>query len=84
MLPLVTRGRFIGLDLLAAGAWAAALVTAQAALGDLLASVTVLDQPRGGPVGPIAAALVVLAAVTAAPASLGGTGYPATAGRGIP
>ncbi len=84
VLPLVVRGRFTGLDLLAAGAWAAALVTAQAALGDLLASVTVLDQPRGGPVGPIAAALVVFTAVTASPSSVGGTGEPAAAGRGIP
>lgn len=84
LLPLVVRGRFVGLDLLAAGAWAAALVTAQAALGDLLASVTTLDQPRGGVVGPIGAALVVLAAATAAPTSVRGTGEPATAGRGIP
>jgi hypothetical protein len=83
-LALVVRGRFMGLDLLAAGAWAAVLITAQAALGDLLASVTVLDQPRGGVAGPIAAALVMLAATTAAPSSLWGTGEPATAGRGIP
>jgi hypothetical protein len=84
LLPLVVRGRFLALDLLAAGAWAAALVTAQAALSDLLASVTALDQPRGGPVGPIAAGLIVLAAATAAPASFWGTEEPATAGRGIP
>ena len=83
-LALVVRGRFMGLDLLAAGAWAAVLITAQAALGDLLASTTVLDQPRGGVAGPIAAALVMLAATTAAPSSLWGTGEPATAGRGIP
>jgi hypothetical protein len=84
VLPLVVRGRFLGLDLLAAGAWAAVLVTAQAALGDLLASVTALDQPRGGVAGPIGAALLVLVAASAAPASVRGAGEPATAGRGIP
>ncbi|HEY1357242.1 MAG TPA: serine/threonine-protein kinase [Thermoleophilaceae bacterium] len=84
VLPLVVRGRYVGLDLLAAGAWAAVLVTAQAALGDLLASVTALDQPRGGPVGPIAAALVVFAAAMASQSSFRGTGEPVTAGRGIP
>lgn len=84
LLPLVLRGRFVALDLLAASAWAAALVAAQAALGDLLASVTALDQPRGGPAGSIAAALIVLAAAAAAPASAAGSGEPATAGRGLP
>ncbi len=84
VLPLVVRGRFLVLDLLAASAWAAALVAAQAALGDLLASVTALDQARGGPAGAIAAALVVVAAAAAAPASAGGSGEPATAGRGLP
>jgi hypothetical protein len=84
LLPLVVRGRFLGLDLVAAGAWAAALVVAQAALGEVLASVTVLDQPRGGPVGPIVAALVVVGAAATRPASIRGTGEPATAGRGIP
>jgi hypothetical protein len=84
LLPLLVRGRFLGLDVIAAAAWAAALVVAQAALGDLLASVTVLDQPRGGAAGPIAAALLVLAAAAAAPTSTWGTGEPVTAGRGIP
>jgi eukaryotic-like serine/threonine-protein kinase len=84
LLPLVVRGRFLAIDLVAAGAWAAALVVAQAGLGDLLAPVTVLDQPRGGVAGPIAAALLVLGAVAAAPASSWGTGEPATAGRGLP
>jgi hypothetical protein len=84
LLPLVVRGRFLPLDFVAAGAWAAALVVAQSGLASLLASVTALEQPRGGSVGPIAAALVVLTAAASAAASFRRAGEPATAGRGIP
>ena len=84
LLPLLVRGRFLALDVIAAGAWAAALVVAQAAAADVLASVTALDQPRGGAVGPVGAALVVLAVAATSPASFWGTEEPATAGRGIP
>ena len=84
VLALVVRGRFLALDVVAAGAWAAALVVAQAAVAEPLAPVTALDQPRGGSVGPILAAAVVLAVAVAAPASFRGTQEPATAGRGIP
>jgi hypothetical protein len=84
LLPLVVRGRFLGLDLLAAAVWAAALVAALAGLGDLLASVTALDQARGAAVGSILAALVVLGAAMTSPGPVEGTGEPATAGRGIP
>jgi eukaryotic-like serine/threonine-protein kinase len=84
LLPLVVRGRFLALDFVAAGAWAAAFVVAQSGVASLLASVTALEQPRGGSVGPMAAALVVLTAAASAPASFRRTGEPATAGRGIP
>jgi membrane protein DedA with SNARE-associated domain len=80
----VVRGRFLALDLLAAAVWAAALVVALAGLGDLLASVTALDQARGAAAGSILAALVVLGAAMTAPGPVGGTAEPATAGRGIP
>ena len=38
VLPLVVRGRYIALDLLAAALWAAALAAALIALGDALAA----------------------------------------------
>jgi eukaryotic-like serine/threonine-protein kinase len=84
LLPLVVRGRFLALDFVAAAAWGVAFVMAQAGLGNLLASVTTLDQPRGGSVGPTAAALIVLTAAASGQASFRGSGEPATAGRGIP
>ena len=50
----------------------------------LVQTAPALDQPRGGSVGPILAAAVVLAVAVAAPASFRETQEPATAGRGIP
>ena len=47
LLPLVVRGRWLAIDLLGAGLWAAGLVAAHAALGDMLAATTALDQARG-------------------------------------
>jgi eukaryotic-like serine/threonine-protein kinase len=84
LLPLVVRGRFLGLDLLAAAAWAAALVAAHVALGDLLASTTALDQARGAPAGALVGALVIVSAAAIAPREPLATGDPATVGRGIP
>jgi eukaryotic-like serine/threonine-protein kinase len=66
-LPLLVRGRFLMLDALAAGGWAAGLAAAHAALGGMLATATVLDQPRGGVAGALVAALVVVAAAQLAP-----------------
>jgi eukaryotic-like serine/threonine-protein kinase len=62
VLPLVVRGRWAGMDLLAAGLWAVGLVVALGALGDLLAATTELDRARGAVAG---AALGGLVAVTA-------------------
>ena len=62
VLPLLVRGRSLFLDLLAAGTWAAALVAAHAALGDLLAASVELDQARGAVGGAILAAVVAVAA----------------------
>ena len=65
LLPLVVRGRQLVLDALGAALWATGLIVAQAAIGDLLAGTTALDQARGAVAGPILAALgaVALAAV---------------------
>ena len=49
--PLVVRGRWLAVDLLGAGAWAAALIAAHAALGDVLAADVALDHARGGVAG---------------------------------
>ena len=59
-LALVVRGRWLAVDLLGAGACAAALIAAHAALGDALAADLALDHARGGVAGCIAAALVVI------------------------
>jgi hypothetical protein len=62
VLPLLVRGRSLAVDLLAAGIWAAALVTAHAAASDLLASSVELDQARGAVGGAILAAVVAVGA----------------------
>jgi hypothetical protein len=61
LLPLVVRGRWLTIDLLGAGLWAAGLVAAHAALGDMLAATTALDQARGAAAGAIGAGLIAVA-----------------------
>jgi eukaryotic-like serine/threonine-protein kinase len=68
LLPLVVRGRWLAVDLAGAGLWAAGLLIAHAALGDMLAATTALDQARGALAGAIGAGLVgVAVAQMAAP-----------------
>ena len=55
VLALVVRGRWLAVDLLGAGACAAALIAAHAALGNALAADLALDHARGGVAGCIAA-----------------------------
>ena len=79
LLPLLVRGRFLLVDAVAATGWAAALVAAQVALGDLLAATTALDQPRGGVAGPLGAAFVaVTISVLAPPSAAHGRADPVT------
>ncbi|HKP20742.1 MAG TPA: hypothetical protein VJT68_04455, partial [Thermoleophilaceae bacterium] len=66
VLALVVRGRWLAVDLLGAGACAAGLIAAHAALGDALAADVALDHARGGVAGCIAAALIVIATYHAA------------------
>jgi hypothetical protein len=61
LLPLVVRGRWLAVDLVGAALWAAGLIAAHTALGDMLASTTALDEARGMVAGSVGAALVVLA-----------------------
>jgi hypothetical protein len=67
ILPLIVRGRWIAFDALAAAAWAAALIAANGALGELLAATTVLDEPRGAVAGPVLGAIAAVAAVALRP-----------------
>nr|MBA3261019.1 hypothetical protein [Thermoleophilaceae bacterium] len=71
LLPLVVRGRWLTVDLLGAGLWAAGLLVAHAALGDMLAATTVLDQARGAAAGAIAGGLMVVAVSQMAPPAEG-------------
>jgi len=69
ILPLLVRGRSLALDLVVGGAWAAALVTAQGLLGELLAASVELAEPRGAVAGAVLGALVAIAVrVVTAPA----------------
>jgi hypothetical protein len=67
LLPLVVRGRWLAMDLVGAGVWAAGLVLAHAALGDMLAATTTLGEARGALAGAIGAGLVVVAVSQMAP-----------------
>jgi eukaryotic-like serine/threonine-protein kinase len=60
VLPLALRGRWLALDLIGAALWAAGLVAAHVALGDVLAADVALEQARGAVAGGAAAALVAL------------------------
>jgi hypothetical protein len=62
LLPLVVRGRWMAVDLVAAGLWVCALIAAHVALGDLLATTTELTTARGAVAGSLGAAVLVLAA----------------------
>jgi hypothetical protein len=61
VLPLVVRGRWLAVDLVGALLWAAGLIVAHTALGDMLAATTALDEARGVVAGSVGAALVVVA-----------------------
>jgi len=62
VLALAVRGRWLAVDLLGAGACAAGLIAAHAALANALAADLALDHARGAIAGSIAAALVVIVA----------------------
>jgi hypothetical protein len=77
VLPLLVRGRYLALDLALAVLWVAALIAAQEALGDLLASTTELSRARGGVAGAALGGLVAVAAARARPLRRGETADPA-------
>jgi eukaryotic-like serine/threonine-protein kinase len=61
LLPLAVRGRSLLRDLVGAGVWAAALVTAHSGLGDLLAASARLGDARGAVAGAVLGGAAVLA-----------------------
>jgi eukaryotic-like serine/threonine-protein kinase len=67
VLPPIVRGRFLTIDVIAAGTWAACLVAAHAGLADLLAATTALDSPRGAAAGAVCAAFLAVAMASLAP-----------------
>jgi hypothetical protein len=71
VLPLAVRGRWLAVDLVGAGLCATGLVVAHAALGDMLAATTALDQARGAFAGAIGAGLLVVAVSQMAPPAEG-------------
>ena len=66
-LPFFVRGRWAAMDLLAGAAWAAGLVLAHGALGDLLAATTELDRARGLVAGAVLGGLVAVTVTLIAP-----------------
>jgi len=77
VLPMLLRGRYLTIDLVVAALWAAALVVAHGALGDLLAATTELDYARGAVAGACLAAGVALVVVSLTPAARCGSADPA-------
>ena len=77
VLPMLVRGRYAAVDLVAAALWAAALWAAHAALGDLLAATTQLDHARGAVAGAALGAVVALSMASIAPPGSRGPGDPA-------
>ncbi|HEU0023437.1 MAG TPA: hypothetical protein VFQ12_02320, partial [Thermoleophilaceae bacterium] len=76
VLPLLLRGRWLAADLLGAGIWAAALMVALAAVGDLAAGEAALDQARGAVAGALVGAVVAVAISQTAPPTEGWRAQP--------
>ena len=80
LLAIVVRGRFLGLDLLAAAVWATGLAAAQAAVADL----ALADLPRGAVAGAALGALAAVAAGSLVAREEAPAGAPATPAQGLP
>jgi hypothetical protein len=74
LLPVLVRGRSLGLDLLGGAIWGAACVIAHKALGELAGSSLALPEPRGVLLGALAG--VALAAVAGAVGLIGAQAPP--------
>src|SRR4051794_6113074 len=65
LLPVLVRGRALVLDVLGAGIWAAGLIAAHGALGQIMAPDVPLDTARGAIAGGLLAAVLAVAAAGA-------------------
>src|SRR3954470_5547258 len=65
LLPVLVRGRALVLDVLGAGIWAAGLIAAHGALGQIVAPDVPLDTARGAIAGGLLAAVLAVAAAGA-------------------
>jgi membrane protein DedA with SNARE-associated domain len=74
---VLVRGRFAALDVVTAALWAAGLVAAHGALGDLLAASSELERARGAVAGACLGAIVALTVTLVAPPVRGGSRDPA-------
>ena len=66
-LPLLLRGRWLAMDCVAGALWAAGLMAALAAVGDLTAGGAVLEQARGAVAGALVGAVAAVAISQSAP-----------------
>ncbi|MBN1528123.1 MAG: serine/threonine protein kinase [Thermoleophilaceae bacterium] len=78
LLPFLLRGRWLAMDCLGAALWAAGLMAALAAVGDLTAGGAVLDQARGAVAGALVGAVVAVAISQSAPPTAGWRAQPVT------
>ena len=78
VLPLLLRGRWLAVDCVGAAIWAAGLMVALAAVGDLTAGTAVLEQARGAVAGALVGAVVAVAISQTAPPTEGWRTQPVT------
>jgi hypothetical protein len=78
VLPLLLRGRSLALDLVGGAIWAAGLMAALTAVGDLVAGTAVLDEARGAAAGALVGAVMAVAVSQTAPPSEGWRAQPVT------
>jgi hypothetical protein len=77
LLPLLLRGRWLAVDLVGAGVWAAGLMVAMTAVGDLAAGAAAVDQARGAVAGALVGAVAAVAISQTAPPTEGWRAQPA-------
>ena len=65
LLPVLVRGRALALDVIGASIWAAGLVAAHSAVGQLMAPDVPLDTARGAIAGAVLAVVLAVAAAGA-------------------
>ena len=78
VLPLLLRGRWLAMDCVGAAIWAAGMMVALAAVGDLMTGAAVLEQARGAVAGALVGAVAAVAVSQTAPPTEGWRAQPVT------